>query len=77
MTRKCHNHTLQTNPRHRDRETQNTNAHATLKRQLQLSKHLSLPQRDDCKIFSVYFHFNNNDFHQWEPCQFFVSNVRL
>ena len=63
-------HTLQTNPRHRDKDTQNTNTHATLKRQLQLSKHPSLPQRDDCNTFSFYFHF-------WEPCQFFVSNVRL
>ena len=29
MTRKDHNHTLQTNPRHHEDETQNTNSHRT------------------------------------------------
>ena len=28
MTRKCHNHTLQTNPRHREEESQSTNSKA-------------------------------------------------
>ena len=74
---KCHNHTLQTNPRYREEDTHNTNTHATLKRQLQLSKHPSLPQRDECKTFSFYFHFNSKDFYQSEPCRFFVSNVLL
>ena len=32
---KCHNHTLQTNPRYRDEDTHNTNTHAALKKQLQ------------------------------------------
>ena len=27
MTRKCHNHKLQTHPRHRDEETQNIDGH--------------------------------------------------
>ena len=34
MTRKCHNHTLQTNPRYHDIETQNTNSQMTLKENL-------------------------------------------
>ena len=29
MTRKYHNHTLQTNPQHHEEETQNTNSHTT------------------------------------------------
>ena len=31
MTRKCHNHRLQTNPQHREVETQNTDSHITMK----------------------------------------------
>ena len=31
LTRKCHNHTLQTNPWHQQEETQNTNSHMTSK----------------------------------------------
>ena len=34
MTRKYHNHTLQTNLRHREKEPQNTNFHKILGRQL-------------------------------------------
>ena len=67
---KCHNYTLHTNPRHRDEDTQNTDTHTTLKRQLQLSKHPSLPQRDDCNTFSFYFHYNSKGVYQWKPCQF-------
>ena len=34
MIRKYHNHTLQTNPRHREEDSQNTNSHNTPGRQL-------------------------------------------
>ena len=34
MTRKCHNHTLKTNPGYHEKETQNTNSHMTARRQL-------------------------------------------
>ena len=47
-------HTLQTNPRHRDEDTHNTNTHAELKRQLQLSKHLSLFPSE---MIARHFHF--------------------
>ena len=33
MTRKYHNHTLQTNPQHREEEPQNNNNHKTPERQ--------------------------------------------
>ena len=42
MTRKCHNHTLQTNPTHHEEKAQNTNS------QLKESNQLHVPQRDDC-----------------------------
>ena len=34
MSRKCHNHELQTNPRHSGEETQITNSHIPSRRQL-------------------------------------------
>ena len=34
LIRNYHNHTLQTNPQHRQKETQNTNSHKTSGRQL-------------------------------------------
>ena len=40
MARIYHNHTLQTNPLHREEETHSTNSHMTLK--AILSNHLSL-----------------------------------
>ena len=43
MTRKHHNHTLQTSVE----ETQNTNSHLTSGRQFKLNKQLSHPQQDD------------------------------
>ena len=49
MIRNYHNHTLQTNPRHREEEPQNTNSHKTLERQLKQNNQLSLPRQDDCK----------------------------
>ena len=48
MTRKCQKLILQTNPRHREEETQNTNRHVTTRRQNK-GNQLSLPQRDDYK----------------------------
>ena len=44
MTRKYHNHTLQTNPGHHEEEIQNTNSHTTTGTQFKF-----LTQRDDCK----------------------------
>ena len=44
MIRKCHNHTSQTNPRHREEEPHSTDCHKTPGRQLKQkqSNHLSL-----------------------------------
>ena len=47
--RKYHNHTLQTNPGHREEESQHTSSHKTSGRQLKWRNQLSLPQQDDCK----------------------------
>ena len=44
MTRKCHNHTLQTNPWHHEEETQNTYSHMISK-----SNQLSRSHPDDFK----------------------------
>ena len=50
MARKYHNHTLQTNPLHREEETHSTNSPITLRAFFkQPSLSLSLHQRDDCK----------------------------
>ena len=49
MIRKCHNHTPQTNPRHREEEPQNTDRHKTSGRQLKQSNQFSLPHQDDGK----------------------------
>ena len=46
---KDHDHTLQTNPPHREEEPQNTKRHKTSERQLKQSNKLSLPRQDDCK----------------------------
>ena len=48
MIRKYHNHTLQTNPRHREEEPQNINSKASVRQYLQ-SNQLSLPLQDDCE----------------------------
>ena len=42
MIKKYHNHTLQTNSRHREEEPQNNNNHKTLGRQTKYSIQLSL-----------------------------------
>ena len=49
MTRKYHNHTLQTNPRHSEQEPQNTDSHKTPGKQLKQSNQFSLPHQDDGK----------------------------
>ena len=49
MVRKYHTHTLQTNPRHREEESQNNNSHKTLGRQTKLSNQFSLSHQDDCQ----------------------------
>ena len=50
MIRKYHNHTLQTNPQHREEEPRNTNSQqiSGILRQLKQSNQLSLPHQDDC-----------------------------
>ena len=47
MIRKYHNNTLQTHPRHRVEESQNTNRHKTSGKQLKQSN--PLPHQDDCQ----------------------------
>ena len=47
ITRKSNNHRQQTNPQHREEETQNTNSHTKAKKQLKQSNQLSLPQQDN------------------------------
>ena len=49
MTRKYHNHILQTNPQHREDEQQNTNSHKAPGRQLKESNQLSLLHQADYK----------------------------
>ena len=44
MSRKYHNHTLQTNPGHRDEEKQNTNGHTAARREPKQSIQPSFPQ---------------------------------
>ena len=48
MIRKFGNHTLQTNPQYLEEETQITNSHKPLGRQIKSSNHLSVPKRDNC-----------------------------
>ena len=49
MIRKYHNHTLQTNLRHREVGHKNNNCNKTQRRQTEKSDQLSLPRQDDCK----------------------------
>ena len=49
MIRKYHNHTMQTNPRHRKEELQNIYNNTTFVRQQKQSNQLSLHLQDDCK----------------------------
>ena len=49
IIRKYYNHTLQTNPRHREEEPQYTDCQKTSRRQLKLNNQLSLHHQDDCK----------------------------
>ena len=49
MSRKCHNNTLQTNPRHREEDPQNINSIKISERQLKQINQLCLPRQDDCK----------------------------
>ena len=48
MIREYHNHTPQTNPRHREEEPQNTGCYKTSRRQLNQSNQISLPHQDGC-----------------------------
>ena len=47
---KYHNHTLQTNPRHRKEEPLNIYSNKTFVRQQKHSNRLFLPLQDDCKL---------------------------
>ena len=50
MTRKYHNHKLQTNPRHREEEPQNNNNHKGNQEDKQSKATSSFfPNQDDCK----------------------------
>ena len=49
MVKNYHNHTLQTNQRHREEEPQNIYGNKTSERQLKQGNQLALPRRDDCK----------------------------
>ena len=50
MIRKYHNHTLQTNPRHRKEEPQNIYSNKTFVWQQKQNNQLSLPLQDDWKL---------------------------
>ena len=54
--------TLQTNPRHRDEDTHNTNTHAELKKQLQLSKHPLFPSEINARHFHFIFNLTVKTF---------------
>ena len=47
-TNQWNNHTLLTNPRHREEETENTNNNTTPKK-IKLKHPILIPQREDCK----------------------------
>ena len=47
MIRKYQTHTLQTNPRHHEKEPQNTNSQKMSRRQLKQINQLSLPHQDN------------------------------
>ena len=49
ISRRCHNHTLQTNPRLCEEEATNDNRNTTIKIPQKESNQLSLHQRDDCE----------------------------
>ena len=59
MTRKWHSHTLQTNPPHREEETQNINSHITVRRQLKASNQPFLSQRYDWKTRTLSIELHN------------------
>ena len=50
MIRKYHNHTLHTNPRHREEEPHNSNCHKTSRWHLKSSNQLTVPRHNDGKI---------------------------
>ena len=58
MIRKHHNHKLQTNPRHRKKESHHN--HETLRRQRKQSNQLSLPHKDYCKLELSYSNVQQN-----------------
>ena len=49
MTRKCYNRRSQTNPQHREEETQNTDSHMSARTRLKQSNQPPPPHQDDCK----------------------------
>ena len=50
MTRKCHNHILQTNPQHSEEETQNTNCDMTRKGNLSKATSFFFPNEMIAKL---------------------------
>ena len=61
MIRKYHNHTLQTNPQHREEEPPINNSHKTLGRQIKVTISLSLS-------LSLSLTFNINANLEWTQC---------
>ena len=54
----CHNHRPQTNPRHREEETQSTDTHTSRRTQLKKCNHFSLPLQEVCKTTVVSRNFD-------------------
>ena len=77
MMRKFHNHTLQTNPRHREEELQNTNSHNTSGRQLKKNSKLSVfPVKLIAKLEGPKI-LNNNARTKHRTPTYNVSNNKL
>ena len=72
MIRKYHNHKLQTSPRLREEEQQNTNCHKTSERQFKQSKQLSLPRQMIAKLEGTQSNAKQNKYQHRAP----TNNVR-
>ena len=74
MTRKCHNHTLQTNSRHYEGKTQIANSDMTSRKQFKESNQPS-PQRDYCKTRKDTYSLFNSSFANFS--HMLVANVLI
>ena len=69
MIRKCHNHTLQTYPRHQE-DTKNATSNMTSRGQLMHGNQLSFSQQDDCKLeMTLSTDYQNKDITQPQHSQ--------